>query len=275
MTTDLKKQFDRLPTFEKKYLFWEKTLKQNYLDFLVNFNDRADLHKYEIEVEKEEWKFYNEFLLDKFKKSTYLGTRLLSFEKMKTKFNQELKTKSNKPQFISLCLKDIADSFFDFGGTLGKYRGRVLVNIKYQANWDSYKNMYEYNLEPDWSQYRPGLNILNIENGKTLAKYHLYLEKIRDSKSKGVNENDEQELTIKQFALVLHYSGVLKALNYDVTLKANLFAPLFKRNKKEIYDAFREVHLKQNKKDLQRVLDFFKENNIKKVIPAVEKDLNK
>jgi hypothetical protein len=272
---DLKNSFDTLTTFKKKLLFWQKNIPIPYVKFLKDFNELQQYHPFQIEVEKEEWSEFNQALLGLFKLSPFTKGEFLNLDDLKATYKEELKIKTNKLRHTQLALKELEESFINVGHLKPFLGGKVMMNRKFNAEFKSYNDYKEYKLLPDWGEYYPGLRLINIENGLTLGKYQSFLSAQLKKSISATTDNETDTLSVKQIALILHYTGLLENLKVTGTVKANILAKLLDRGNKGLYDAIREVNQRQKKEDLQKVIEFFKETKAISLIPPVEKALSK
>lgn len=247
----------------------------SYVKFLKDFNELPEYHPFQIEVEKDELSEFNQELLNLFKSSPFTKEEFVNLDKLKAKYKEELKLKTNKLRHTQLALKELEESFINVGHLKPFLGGKVMMNRKFNAEFKSYSDYKEYKLLPDWGEYYPSLRLINIENGLTLGKYQSFLSAQLKKSISATTENETDTLSVKQIALILHYTGLLDNLKVSGTVKANILAKLFDRGNKGLYDAIREVNQRQKKEDLQKVIEFFKETKAISLIPPVEKDLSK
>jgi hypothetical protein len=291
------KSFNKLKTINERLLFWDNELGMNYVIFLSNFNALQNYHPFEIcsvlnrnniysileeKTKNAESLELNKWLLENWESQSEnidVAYLFLNLKKLKKNFNEKIKNQSNKGQIVRLELKEIDDSFINFGLLDGVYFGtNSFVNLKFNANYESYTQFLKYKINPDYTLIFPGSHTINVANGITLAEYRIHIESLEKKYNRRqVEVLSESKLSNNQIALILEYTGLLDSLVCDNTVKGRLFSSLLNISYKNLYDCIREVNSKKSKNinDLKAVEAFVKENMLHVLVKTLNEDINK
>ena len=263
-------QFKKLNSLTEKLSFWEKDLGINYIDYLENFEQLQDYNQFQIldssdknHKDKPLWSELNQWILDNY--TTDKSQKYLSLNSLKKTITDRLKTTHTKLEIINRELKKINDSFMHINSNFsgGFALGSMRLNVEYNADFVSYHDYLDYNISPDYSSFIPGVQLIRYANGKTLAQYKIYLISLQKKYStKSVTDNEGKALSSKQIGLLINYAGLISP-SKDITTYARVFSGLLNISYKNLYDDIREFRVGQDKENLESVLSFMKENNIK------------
>lgn len=274
--------FNKLNTVSEKLNFWKKSLNSPYIFFLntEKFNEYKIFSAFKIIAQEKEWAELNKWIIENYsnkKDDPLSNSLLLDLKSIWKEFKINLKQEIQKRKFIIDEIKKINDSFreIDFIGTYQNLSDRKFSN-EFNAFHSSYSDYLTYQETPDYSKFPPDLQILSLENGKILAEYVLLLQN-ELKKNPAAQIEEENPLTIKQIALILYYTELFENPSSDTSTKAKVLSPLLNFNYKGIYDAIREApgNGRKNREDIERVIIFLNNMNLKKFTRQAVLDLKK
>lgn len=107
-----------------------------------------------------------------------------------------------------------------------------------------------------------------------LEKIHKELEELkREKKSKETNK--DEELTLAQQMLIMHYLGLLNQIDLPNTKKSVILSKLLNRGKDQIRINLSKINSKQikNKENLEVLLTVFKEIKMTEIVEKLTKDI--
>lgn len=277
-------EFKKIQYYENQLEFWEEELGVNYFFYFLEYCDGLmliNISDFELFSPESERSQLNEWLLEK--ASEYISRRIIelkgneylirqlkfkyvSFDSLKMDF-ELLFTESSNP--FELVKNELLT--FD-----KKIEGLILPDI--------YNYYREYKIAPDYSKVTPQINyLLKINNTYQYALYRDYLQNVFDKYAKKndstlSNTAKAEQLTSAQIALILHYTGVLEALQnhaLDNTVKARIISSITGNGYKGIYDPIGKVHNDslKTKKNLIAVLKRLKECDLDQFTSKVDFDL--
>lgn len=269
----LLEEFRSLSSLKSKLDFWENKLGMNYIIFLEDFNNLHDYHEFQIVDghhktidSKLYWEPLNQWILKNFNYNNPKDKNYyLNLETLKKQFNEDLKLVRNKFESVSKEIRIIDESFklSHTGFNVSPLSSGVMWNFKFNADYKTYTDFITYGLSPDYSSIVPSLQVLRLANGKTLAQYKIYLNSLlKKYPTEAIENNEETQLTSKQIALIIYYTGLLNS-DKDITVYAKIFSGLLDINYKNLYDHIRQKFDWKSKENLEAVITFMKNNNIK------------
>lgn len=279
-------EFKDILYFENQFEFWEKRLGVNYFYYHLEYLDGIvliNLHNFDLFAPESDWGTLNEWLITK--ASEYISNRInqvandsyhvnrlkskiVSFETLKSDFELRFSETSNPASFIQ-------NELLEFDKKMSVYM--------LQGSKEVFDNYKKYSLAPDYSKIPPHINhLLKVHNGYQYALYHEYLQNEFEKTRKKVNPSlptspKSEPLTNAQIALMLHYTGVLQALQniqYDNTVIARIVSAITGAGFKGTYDPIGKVHTGslKTKKNLSAVLKRLKEADLEEFTKEVEWD---
>jgi len=282
--TSKQSAFKALSSFEERIEFWDTNIPMPYIEFLQKFNETPEYQPFDVidrwGDDRSDWHKINQWIIDNYVPlSDDPALQFLNLADLKINLDGKLAKADNKLEVLYKELKEIESSFRRVG-LPGTSNFTVMMNFKFNCDFDAYNDFLNYQILPDYSSIRPGLHIIKKENGKIFAEYKNHLasliKKLNIGKTEKASEIAENVLTNRQVALLFHYSGILDNIKLDdTTKKANLFSALLNRSYKSLYDNFRTVNQDKRKEDLEKVLNFMEENKLQSITKKLKLDLKK
>ncbi|HWB26995.1 MAG TPA: hypothetical protein VG738_16040 [Chitinophagaceae bacterium] len=276
-------EFESLKKANEKLSFWIDNLGINYIAYLENTLRYHVLQDFSLNLpqHRDIWKAVNAWVIENYSKLSYVNRPhfCVTFTGLKRQLNDRLKYTTKKEGILYDELRRVERSFKQKNKVSPSFFNseQSFDNIEFNADYNTYNDFFRYRKEPDYASIYPTINVLSIANGKALAEYHLYLnEQIAVNATLAKSTKSSEDLTINQKALLLHMCGFINEKG-DTTNKARILAPLLSINYKDMYDALRNVNSKEIKSDknLEAVLLFLEDNNVKEHTRSIKAELEK
>lgn len=279
-------EFKKILYYENQFEFWEKKLGVNYFYYHLEYLDGLvliNLHNFDLYAPESDWIELNEWLIKN--AAEYISSRLIgvgndvyqinklkakvvSFATLKSDFELRFSETSNTTDIIQ-------NELLDFDKNKSLYMSQASIEV-----FDKYMN---YGVIPDYTRIPPDIHyLLKIHNGYQYALYREYLQnELARSRKKGnpslPTSAKSEPLTNAQIALLLHYTGVIQALQdvqFDNTVIARIISSITGGGFKGIYDPIGKVHTSslKTKKNLLAVLKRLKEADLEEFTKDVDWD---
>ncbi|HYC40815.1 MAG TPA: hypothetical protein VEB63_10020 [Chitinophagaceae bacterium] len=291
----LYKDWEKLKSIEEKLDFWTNKLPINYVVFSEeNKEEYRVLDWFTFKVGQRDYKKLNHWYINKYLELSQdpdKQKKLLVFDDMISAFKKKYESADNKDEMVRKELMRIDFSFEDRGiKTRGAFSGFGKVyrsNWEFNANYESYITYLNYDVAPDYSQVPPFLfNVLQIENGYTLARYRKYIGTLRKEEDEsGISEQEDKadRYNVRVQLQILYFLGVLQDLDKGtVQEKGVFFGALLNRHPQRARKPFSAKSLiyhdkapeaKNIKRDLLKVKQLFEDFDLE--TSEIEKAIKK
>jgi hypothetical protein len=259
--------FNALKTIDEKFNFWMTELKRPY--YLWASINYSEIEPFIIHPEnKKETELINikciELYIDRAERISP-KKRVLIFDNLREDFLEKYKSEKNKSKLIEIekannekIKEENQQNRFPF-----LFQERLFNK--------AFNDFYINNNIPDLSDKVYEIEeLISINNGYVLAQYSFCIDELlkKPYLAKGL------ELTHIQQMLILDYLDIGKHIKND-TKKADIYAPLIRRDWETTRQYFYELEYGKNMKNLDTILEYFEKGGFSNQVELVKKDIDR
>jgi hypothetical protein len=259
--------FNALKKIDEKFNFWMTELKRPY--YLWASINYSEIEPFIIHPEnKKETELINikciELYIDRAERISP-KKRVLIFDNLREDFLEKYKSEKNKSKLIEIekannekIKEENQQNRFPF-----LFQERLFNK--------AFNDFYINNNIPDLSDKVYEIEeLISINNGYVLAQYSFCIDELlkKPYLAKGL------ELTHIQQMLILDYLDIGKHIKND-TKKADIYAPLIRRDWETTRQYFYELEYGKNMKNLDTILEYFEKGGFSNQVELVKKDIDR
>jgi len=267
---ELKSEFENLKTIEVKLDFWKEKLETDFSLFdYYTMDDIQDFYIYP--QTKNEFHFLNTRNLNRHKEllqSSINKNRFLEYDERVKYFNSSIETVQNKESFINEELRKLDNLINqkEIDDTNNHYFSRSRFFLR------AYKNYIENGqlLQLDETLFELR-NLVEADQGLTIAKYKLFIEEFKSPKKQEKKKN--YSFSHDQQIFILDYLGFYKDL--DNVKRGKLYGAIINRDSETTRQRFSSIETRKTVENLNPILSYFTELGFTEQIQLVRKEIDR